>query len=552
MNAGPQHVIFGTGAIGLATLDALRRRGETVRLVNRSGTAPVPDDVEVVGGDASDPAFTTAAARGARVVYQTLNPPYHQWAELFPALQAGVLAAAEASGARLVSMENVYMYGRPDGQPLTETRPYAAHTKKGQLRARMARELLAAHQAGHVQVASAAPRTTSVPAAAPSPTSATGSSRPPWPARPPPSSATPTSPTPTPTSPTSAKASPSSANTPTPRARSGTSPTTPTPGPPASWSTSSTGWPASPGPGSAAPRCSCFEPWASPTPRCGNCSRCSTSSRSPSSSTAARSPPSSASTPPRWTRPSPTPSPPTAPAQHRKPAGLRRALRRISRLVPSAGPPPDRGESTTMDAPNATTSAPVTAVMAGHGHRPVTGRKATMQAIVQDRYGCADVLELADIGRPVPIGNEVLMQVQAAGLHRGDWHVMTGLPYLIRIVVPALGLRKPKTPVLGMDVAGRVEAVGSTVTRFRRVRGFGWCDGAFAEYASAPTGPARGQASQPQLRAGRGRPHLRVRRPPGACGTWARSKPGRRSWSSGRPARWGRSGCSWPRRSGRR
>ena len=55
-----RHVIFGTGAIGLATLDALRRRGETVRLVNRSGRAPVPDDVEVIGGDARDPGFTTA------------------------------------------------------------------------------------------------------------------------------------------------------------------------------------------------------------------------------------------------------------------------------------------------------------------------------------------------------------------------------------------------------------------------------------------------------------------------------------------------------------
>jgi nucleoside-diphosphate-sugar epimerase len=64
-----------------------------------------------------------------------------------------VLAAAQANGARLVSMENVYMYGPPNGQPLTETRPYAADTKKGTLRARMARELLAAHQAGRVQVA---------------------------------------------------------------------------------------------------------------------------------------------------------------------------------------------------------------------------------------------------------------------------------------------------------------------------------------------------------------------------------------------------------------
>ncbi|MEV4514270.1 NAD-dependent epimerase/dehydratase family protein [Dactylosporangium sp. NPDC049525] len=153
MNPTPRHVIFGTGAIGLATLDALRRRGETARLINRSGAAPVPDDVEVIGGDASDPQFTTAVTRGANIVYQTLNPPYTRWLEEFPALQAGVLAAAEANGARMVSMENVYMYGRPAGQPLTETRAYAAHTRKGQLRARMARDLLAAHESGRVEVA---------------------------------------------------------------------------------------------------------------------------------------------------------------------------------------------------------------------------------------------------------------------------------------------------------------------------------------------------------------------------------------------------------------
>ena len=146
------HVIFGTGAVGLATYEALRRRGETVRLVNRSGHAPVPDDIEVLGGDARDPRFTSAAARGARVVYQTLNPPYTEWTAQFPALQAGVLAAAQAAGARLVSMENVYMYGRPAGHPLTEDRSYDAHTTKGQLRGRMARELLAAHQDGRVEV----------------------------------------------------------------------------------------------------------------------------------------------------------------------------------------------------------------------------------------------------------------------------------------------------------------------------------------------------------------------------------------------------------------
>jgi NADPH:quinone reductase-like Zn-dependent oxidoreductase len=111
----------------------------------------------------------------------------------------------------------------------------------------------------------------------------------------------------------------------------------------------------------------------------------------------------------------------------------------------------------------------------------------TMKAIVQDTYGSTDVLKLADIDRPVPTDNEVLIRVHAAGLHRGDWHVMTGLPYLIRLVVPSLGLRKPKVRVRGMDVAGTVEAVGTQVTRFQPGDAvFGWCDGAFAEYACAP------------------------------------------------------------------
>jgi NADPH:quinone reductase-like Zn-dependent oxidoreductase len=110
-----------------------------------------------------------------------------------------------------------------------------------------------------------------------------------------------------------------------------------------------------------------------------------------------------------------------------------------------------------------------------------------MKAIVQEHYGGPDVLEFSDIDQPIPNDNQVLVQVQAAGLHRGDWHVMTGLPYLIRLVVPDLGLRKPKVPVRGMDLAGRVEAVGPNVTRFQPGdEVFGWADGAFAEYAAAP------------------------------------------------------------------
>jgi NADPH:quinone reductase-like Zn-dependent oxidoreductase len=110
-----------------------------------------------------------------------------------------------------------------------------------------------------------------------------------------------------------------------------------------------------------------------------------------------------------------------------------------------------------------------------------------MKAITQDRYGGLEILELNDIHQPVPTDDQVLVGVRAAGLHRGDWHVLTGLPYLIRVVVPTLGLRRPKTPVLGMDLAGTVAAVGDTVTRFRPGdQVFGWTDGAFAQYAVAP------------------------------------------------------------------
>src|SRR4029453_4551896 len=113
-----------------------------------------------------------------------------------------------------------------------------------------------------------------------------------------------------------------------------------------------------------------------------------------------------------------------------------------------------------------------------------------MKAIVQDRYGGPEVLEFRNSDQPVPTDNEVLVQVRAAGVHRGDWHVMTGLPYMIRIAVPTLGLRRPKVPVLGMDVARRAEAVGPQATRFQPgAEVFGWCDGSFAEYACASEDP---------------------------------------------------------------
>jgi NADPH:quinone reductase-like Zn-dependent oxidoreductase len=107
----------------------------------------------------------------------------------------------------------------------------------------------------------------------------------------------------------------------------------------------------------------------------------------------------------------------------------------------------------------------------------------TMQAIVQDRYGSADVLRLAWIPRPEIATHEVLVRVHAAGLDRGTWHLMTGRPYLLRLV---FGIRGPKNPVPGTDVAGTVVAVGSAVTRFSPGdEVFGSGRGSFAEYAVA-------------------------------------------------------------------
>lgn len=104
-----------------------------------------------------------------------------------------------------------------------------------------------------------------------------------------------------------------------------------------------------------------------------------------------------------------------------------------------------------------------------------------MKAIVGATYGSPDVLELREIGKPEAGDGEVLVRVRAAGVERGAWHLVTGLPYITRLV---FGLRAPKNPVPGMDVAGVVEEVGGGVTRFRpgdEVFGIG--KGTFAEYA---------------------------------------------------------------------
>ncbi len=106
-----------------------------------------------------------------------------------------------------------------------------------------------------------------------------------------------------------------------------------------------------------------------------------------------------------------------------------------------------------------------------------------MQTVVRDRYGNADVLQMRTVARPTISASQVLIQVQAAGIDRGVWHLMTGEPYLVRL---AIGLTTPKQPVLGLDVSGRVVAVGAEVTRFQPGdEVFGIASGSFAEYTAA-------------------------------------------------------------------
>ena len=111
------------------------------------------------------------------------------------------------------------------------------------------------------------------------------------------------------------------------------------------------------------------------------------------------------------------------------------------------------------------------------------GQAYVMKAIVQDSYGSPDVLELQTIDKPVVKDDEVLVRVRAAAVNIGDWHLLRGVPYVMRAVS---GLRKPRRAVPGLDIAGQVEAVGRNATQFRPAdEVFGWCRGAFAEYVRA-------------------------------------------------------------------
>jgi nucleoside-diphosphate-sugar epimerase len=145
------HVVFGTGSLGLAVMREALRRGHRVRGVSRSGKAELPAGAESARGDASDPSSTREVCKGADAVHVCAAPAYTDW-QLFLPMQTSIVEGAAAAGARLISSENVYMYGRVEG-PMTEDTAWNPCSRKGEIRATMNCKLLDAHAAGKLRVA---------------------------------------------------------------------------------------------------------------------------------------------------------------------------------------------------------------------------------------------------------------------------------------------------------------------------------------------------------------------------------------------------------------
>lgn len=147
------HVVFGTGSLGSAVMQQLAAAGKTVRAVSRSGRG-VPAGIETAKADATDSDACIEACRGAAAIYFCAAPAYTDWAGTYEAMQTGAIEAAAANDAVLVSAESIYMYGAVDG-PITEDRPYAPCSKKGEIRVRLTEQLLGAHAAGKAKTVAA-------------------------------------------------------------------------------------------------------------------------------------------------------------------------------------------------------------------------------------------------------------------------------------------------------------------------------------------------------------------------------------------------------------
>jgi len=140
-----EHVIIGAGSIGTNVARLLTERGESVRIVTRSGSGPEHPLIERVAADASDPVRLTELSRGAKVIYHCANPPsYTQWERLLPPLQTAMIAAAKTNDAVLALTGSLYAYGPQPGGRMNEHTPMAATGRKGRLRRRMWEQALAA------------------------------------------------------------------------------------------------------------------------------------------------------------------------------------------------------------------------------------------------------------------------------------------------------------------------------------------------------------------------------------------------------------------------
>lgn len=146
-----KHVVLGAGQIGKALTATLIQAGHHVVTVQRSA-ATVIAGTTAMRGNIADLAFAREVGQRADVIYHVLNPAYHRWQQELPQLTDGVLTAAQTSGARLVVLDNLYMYGQMHGVAMNELSPEVPCSKKGELRKRMADKLRAAHQAGSAKV----------------------------------------------------------------------------------------------------------------------------------------------------------------------------------------------------------------------------------------------------------------------------------------------------------------------------------------------------------------------------------------------------------------
>ncbi len=144
------YLVIGAGAIGRAVAEQLAAAKHRVKIVSRSGSGPIHPLISRISADAAEAGRATELAGETKAIFNCANPPYNRWPSDWPPIADALLSAAERSGAVLVTMSNLYAYGRPTG-PMTPETPFTADYEKARVRARMWREALDAHRAGRLR-----------------------------------------------------------------------------------------------------------------------------------------------------------------------------------------------------------------------------------------------------------------------------------------------------------------------------------------------------------------------------------------------------------------